>query len=192
MLWDGMMVINLKWQYSSQNILVNGCTQNFQCVDPHWFQYGSWSSILRLCGSRSRGLMPKNLKKFTAKKILFYWSKIALFLIFSLGLNIGHHVVLTKLHEMPLALNREHPAFQNMKFLHFLYLCGSFLPPWFRIQPTKINADSNPQHYNFQQQQKFNILSTNPLTWSTVTLVDNFMFGLEAFNKFWEHILVNR
>ncbi len=36
---------------------------------------------------------------------------------------------------------KEHPAFENMKYLHFF-----FLPSWIRIriQPTKIDAD--PPH----------------------------------------------
>jgi hypothetical protein len=33
---------------------------------------------------------------------------------------------MVKLQEKPLALKREHPALQNMKFLHFFYFCGSF------------------------------------------------------------------
>ncbi len=31
------------------------------------------------------------------------------------------------------ALKREHQALRNMKFLHFFYFCGSFLPSWIRI-----------------------------------------------------------
>jgi hypothetical protein len=36
----------------------------------------------------------------------------------------------SKLHEKPSALLREHPALQNLKFLHF---CGWFQPSWIRI-----------------------------------------------------------
>ncbi len=35
-----------------------------------------------------------------------------------------------------------------MKFLHFLFFCGSFLPSWIRIKPTKIHADLDPKHWN--------------------------------------------
>jgi hypothetical protein len=34
---------------------------------------------------------------------------------------------------------------QNMKFLYFFYFCGSLLPSWIRIQPTKKNSDPDPQ-----------------------------------------------
>jgi hypothetical protein len=38
-----------------------------------------------------------------------------------------------------------------MKFLTFLYFCGSFLPSWTRIQPAKIFADPDPKHLVFCQ-----------------------------------------
>ncbi len=41
---------------------------------------------------------------------------------------------MSKLQEKPLALKREHPALENMKFLYFFYFCGSFLLFWNRFQ----------------------------------------------------------
>ncbi len=39
-------------------------------------------------------------------------------------------------------IKREHPALQNLIFLHF---CVKFLPSWIRIQPTKMNVDPDPE-----------------------------------------------
>ncbi len=40
--------------------------------------------------------------------------------------------------EKPQALSKDHPAAQNMKFLHFVNFCGSFLSSliWIRIPNT--------------------------------------------------------
>jgi hypothetical protein len=43
------------------------------------------------------------------------------------------------------SLKRERPALQNMEFLNFSLICGSFLSSWIRIQHTKMNADPDPQ-----------------------------------------------
>jgi hypothetical protein len=90
-------------------------------------QFGSCSRSK----SRSRVLMTKNWKKFTAEKKSF-WSKIAIYL--TLGLHKGRP------NFRRTSLKREHLALQNLNNLHF---CGSFWPSWFRIriQPTKMNAN---------------------------------------------------
>ncbi len=60
-------------------------------------------------------------KKFTTgKKLKFVWSKIAIYL--SIGLYKGRPSYRRSLQH----LEREHPAPENMKFLNFLYFCGSF------------------------------------------------------------------
>ena len=51
----------------------------------------------------------------------------------------------SKLQEKPSALKREPPALQTYNYLLFFYFCGSFLPSCIRIQPTKINAEPDPQ-----------------------------------------------
>jgi hypothetical protein len=35
-----------------------------------------------------------------------------------------------------------------MKLINFFLFFGSFLSSWIRIQPTKINADPDPQHWS--------------------------------------------
>jgi hypothetical protein len=40
---------------------------------------------------------------------------------------------------------REPPALQNMKFIYYFYLCGQYLSSRIWIQPTKINADPDPE-----------------------------------------------
>ncbi len=37
---------------------------------------------------------------------------------------------MSKLQEKPLALKREHPALQKMKFIYFFYVCGSVADPY--------------------------------------------------------------
>jgi hypothetical protein len=39
----------------------------------------------------------------------------------------------SKLQEKSSALNREHPAIPNLKFINFSLFCGSFKPSWIRI-----------------------------------------------------------
>jgi hypothetical protein len=72
------------------------------------------------------------------KKIYIFFSKIAIYL--SLDLNKRT----PKLQEKPSALKREHPAIQNMKFLHFflfLWVIFALLDP---DPATRINADPQP------------------------------------------------
>jgi hypothetical protein len=53
----------------------------------------------------------------------------------------------SKLQKKPSVLKTEHPALQSMKFLHFFYFCGPFLPSWIRIHfpnpdpLTRLNPD---------------------------------------------------
>ncbi len=42
---------------------------------------------------------------------------------------------MSKLQEKPAVLKREHPTFQNIKFLNFVLFVGSFLPSWIRFCP---------------------------------------------------------
>jgi hypothetical protein len=50
----------------------------------------------------------------------------------------------SKLQKKFSALNREHPAVQDMKFLKFFYFCGSFLLCWIwiRIPNTDLDPDA--------------------------------------------------
>jgi hypothetical protein len=56
----------------------------------------------------------------------------------STGLHEGHEA---KGESLP-ALNREHPAIQNMNVFIFFYFRRPFFALRIQIQPTKINADS--------------------------------------------------
>jgi hypothetical protein len=91
---------------------------------PHWFQYGSGSSILDICGSeygsRSRVWCP-NLNKFTAGNFCFVllWSQIAVYL--SLGLYTGYPSHRTSLQP----LNRT----SSTNFFTIFYFLGHFFPP---------------------------------------------------------------
>ncbi len=67
-------------------------------------------------GSGSRLLMTKICKIFTAKKIIFFWNKATIYLF--LCLQKGR----PKLRKNASALQRKHPALQNMKFLNFFLL----------------------------------------------------------------------
>ncbi len=50
----------------------------------------------------------------------------------------------SKVKEKPSTPNSEHPALVKMWiFFPFFVFCGSFLPSWVRIQPTKINMIDN-------------------------------------------------
>ncbi len=84
----------------------------------------------------SRDLMTKNCKKFPVEIKFIFWSNIAIYL--SLGLQ----------KERPSHGRSRHPSKENMKTWIFFY-CRSFWPSWIRIQPTKMNADSDPQHWFF-------------------------------------------
>jgi hypothetical protein len=39
------------------------------------------------------------------------------------------NLLMSKLHEKSSAFRTEYPALQEMKFMNFFYVCGSFLPP---------------------------------------------------------------
>jgi hypothetical protein len=65
---------------------------------------------------RNQVLMTKKLKKITASKISFNQK-----LQFTYS---GPPYWTSEVHEKPPALKREHPAFQNMKFLHFFCFWG--------------------------------------------------------------------
>jgi hypothetical protein len=80
---------------------------------------------------------PKIFILFTKFITVFY------FLLISIYLSPGLPYRTSKQQEMSSSLKREHPALQNIKFLH---VCGSVLPSWIRIQPTKKNADPDPHH----------------------------------------------
>jgi hypothetical protein len=67
--------------------------------------------------------MNKNLKYFKAEKNNICLKKC--------NLPIPRPPQRTpKLQEKPSAPKREHPALQNMTFLHFFLFCGSFVLPW--------------------------------------------------------------
>ncbi len=70
------------------------------------------------------------------KKGIFLRSKTTIYL--SLGLHKGRPSYKRTL------LKREHPAFQNMIFLKFFFVCGSFLPSWIRIQIPNTDPDPKP------------------------------------------------
>jgi hypothetical protein len=79
-----------------------------------------------------------------------------------MGCRVGQRILLLrapKLQEKPLALKREHPEIQNMKFLYFfllLWVIFALLDP--NPDPaTQMNADPDPQpcqkvlfSYNFR------------------------------------------
>ncbi len=111
-------------------------------VDPHWFQCGSRSSILGLCGSGSES--GSDLWFFGGQKIKFYNEKISFFYSrnFSRGLYQGRPSYRRSLLH---SILRVQPALQNMKCLHFLQIGGNFCPPRsgspFPMQTTETNAD---------------------------------------------------
>ncbi len=77
------------------------------------------------------GFDDQKLKKITAdKKGKNFWIK-------NYNLPIPRT---SKLQKKPSALKKELPALQNMKFLNFFYVCGSFLPSWIRFP----NMDPDP------------------------------------------------
>ncbi len=51
---------------------------------------------------------------------------------------------MSKQQEKPLALKRELPAFQKLKFINFFLFCGSFLPAWIRIRIANPDPDTDP------------------------------------------------
>jgi hypothetical protein len=60
--------------------------------------------------------MAKNLRKNTAEKKIFLIEKIAIYL--SPGVHTRRPTTGKAFSQ------REHPALENIKFLHFLYFCG--------------------------------------------------------------------
>jgi hypothetical protein len=51
----------------------------------------------------------------------------------------------SKLQDKPSALTREHPAFQNMKFLYFFYFCGP---------PGSVSGTSRPKSMRIRMYKK--------------------------------------
>jgi hypothetical protein len=49
----------------------------------------------------------------------------------------------SKLQKKPSALQREHSALHNRKFLNFFYFCGSFLSSWIRIRIPNSDPDKD-------------------------------------------------
>ncbi len=70
-----------------------------------------------------------------------------LILLLKVKISLGLHEGTFKLQDKPskkVPQTREH---QNMKSRHFVMFFGSLLPSCIRIQPTKTNADPDPQHF---------------------------------------------
>ncbi len=106
-------------------------------VDPHRFQRGSWSSILGHCTADPDPVTKKFFKKLRMKKNYL--------LIINCFLFIPRPLLwISKLQGKFSAVNGEHPAFQNIKFLHFFLFLGSFLPSWTRFSRTKSMRIRNP------------------------------------------------
>jgi hypothetical protein len=63
-----------------------------------------------------------------------------------LSLGILRHT--PKLQEKLSVLNKEHPALQNMKFLHCFLVLWAIFACWIRIRikPSKTNAYPDPRH----------------------------------------------
>jgi hypothetical protein len=98
--------------------------------------------------------MTKNLKKNLQLENIFFFflSKVAIYILISRPPQRKR-----KLQEKPSALDLEHAALQNMEFLYFFLICGSFLPSWFRIRICVQNAGPDPA----------TLLSSPPLAIST-------------------------
>jgi hypothetical protein len=86
--------------------------------------------------------MTKNWKKFTVKIIIYFLSKIAIYI--SLGLHKGR---LSYRRSLQPSKENIHPALQNVKFLPFFLYLRVILPSWILIQPTKINAYPDPKYW---------------------------------------------
>ncbi len=79
---------------------------------------------------------------------------------------------MSKLQEKPSALKKEHPALQNIKFMTFFYVCGSFTPSWIlnRIQGPNRDTDPDPQHcfkakeLTFTLSMKFTVVSEKAMS----------------------------
>jgi hypothetical protein len=100
--------------------------------DPHWCQCRS--------GSRSRVLIIKKLKKFTAEKNnIFFWSKFAKIYIY---MYLGFHKGRPSYRRSLQSSKEKFQHFKTWNFFPFFYFWRSFLPFWIRIririQPTKI------------------------------------------------------
>jgi hypothetical protein len=86
-------------------------------VDPHWFQCGSGSSILRQCGSesgsRSRVLMTEKLREKIAagKKSYFFIKKLQFTYTYASTSLKREHPVATTGHSP----QSDHPVLQNIK-----------------------------------------------------------------------------
>jgi hypothetical protein len=88
-------------------------------------------------------------KKFQLEKKFVFFMKIAIWL--SLGLYKGRPSYSRSLH--PSKENIQH--FKTGTSLTFFYFCGSFLPSWIRIQPTKANpCGSGPEALIFSMSLK--------------------------------------
>ncbi len=66
----------LNREVDKREVITVSPSAKFRVVDPHWFQYGSWSSIL--CQWGSRGLMTNNCKIL---QVDIFFSKIAIKII---------------------------------------------------------------------------------------------------------------
>jgi len=117
-------------------------------ADPHWFQCGSGY------GSRSKGLMTKNWKTFTAEiKFIFFWSKI------SINFSLGHHKWRPS-YWRSLHPSKEYTLLElKLKFSSILWVILAFLNPdpysqWRRDPGTKIMrnvyADPDPNDPSMQ------------------------------------------
>jgi hypothetical protein len=108
--------------------------------------------------------MTKNLKKFTAVKLSYIGSKIAIYL------SLGHHKGRTSYRRslQPSKENIQH--FKTLKFYTFFNICGSFLPSWIRIhiqqlKLMRIHADPDPQPWIRSHKTDAHILlGTDPAT----------------------------
>ncbi len=88
--------------------------KNISVVDPHWFQCGFRSS------TGFRALMTKNLKNLQLEKVIFFWSKIAIYLFLDLR------------KECPSYRKMIYPSKEtiwHLKTWNFFAFVGPFCPP---------------------------------------------------------------
>jgi hypothetical protein len=105
-------------------------------VAPHWIQCG-W-------GGGIRDLMSKIVKFYSGKNP--FGSKIAMLLSLGLHKHEGSHPSCRRSLQ-PLTQTRTSNTSKYEISFTFFYYCGKILPTWIRIQPTKTNADPDPQNW---------------------------------------------
>ncbi len=93
-----------------------------------------WIRIVSISGTGSRNFMTINRKSFTSFKIIIIFNKKNIAVHLSLGLH----------EECPSCRRSFCPSKENILKINSLLFtfCGSFLPSWIRIKPTKIYANT--------------------------------------------------